>query len=75
MKQNLMLLSRYTGKHPMRAHNGVVITLRSNVRWCSDVFEIACSSADVVRVALLPRAMCIYSLSIAKMVMLTMVTT
>jgi putative transposase len=51
MKQNNMLLSRYTGKRPMRAHNGVVITLRSNMRWCSDVFEIACSNADVVRVA------------------------
>jgi transposase InsO family protein len=51
MKQNHMLLSRYTGKRPMRAHNGMVITLRSNMRWCSDVFEIGCSNADVVRVA------------------------
>jgi putative transposase len=51
MKQNHMLLSRYTGKRPMRAHNGAVITLRSNMRWCSDVFEIGCYNADVVRVA------------------------
>lgn len=51
MKQNNMLLSRYTGSRPMRAHNGVVITLRSDMRWCSDVFEIACCNADVVRVA------------------------
>jgi putative transposase len=51
MKQNGMLLSRYTGKRPMRSHNGVVITLRSNMRWCSDVFEIVCWNTEVVRVA------------------------
>ena len=51
MKQNHMLLSRYTGKRPIRSHDGVVITLRSNMRWCSDVFEIACTNAEVVRVA------------------------
>jgi transposase InsO family protein len=51
MKQNNMLLSRHTGKRPMRAHNGAVITLRSNMRWCSDVFEISCSNAEIVRVA------------------------
>jgi putative transposase len=51
MKQNNMLLSRYTGNRPMRAHNGMVITLRSNMRWCSDVFEIGCSNAQIVRVA------------------------
>jgi hypothetical protein len=46
-----MLLSRYTGKRPMRAHNGMVITLRSNMRWCSDVFEIACFNGQIVLVA------------------------
>jgi transposase InsO family protein len=29
----------------------MVITLRSNMRWCSDVFEITCSNAQIVRVA------------------------
>ena len=48
MKQNNMLLSRYTGNRPMRAHDGAVITLRSNMRWCSDVFEIGCSNAEIV---------------------------
>ena len=51
MKQNHMLLSRYCGKRPVRAHNGAVITLRSNMRWCSDVFEIACLNGQIVRVA------------------------
>jgi transposase InsO family protein len=28
-----------------------VITLKSNTRWCSDVFEIACWNSEKVRVA------------------------
>jgi len=51
MKQNEMLLSRYTGKRSLRSHDGVVVTLRSNMRWCSDVFEIACWNTEIVRVA------------------------
>ena len=43
MKQNNMLLSRYIGNRPMRAHNGMVITLRSNMRWCS--FPVPYSSS------------------------------
>jgi putative transposase len=37
------------GRH--LAHDGQVITLRSNARWCSDVFEIACWNGEAVRVA------------------------
>ena len=48
---NIILLSRYTGKRPMRAHNGTVIAMRSNMRWCSNVFEIACANGQIVRVA------------------------
>ena len=51
MKQNRMLLFRYTGKKATRAHDGKIVTLKSNLRWCSDVFEIACWNGDVVRVA------------------------
>ena len=37
---------------PARAHacDGVVITLRSNIRWCSDHFELACRNGEIVRV-------------------------
>jgi putative transposase len=50
MKQRHWLLQRYSGK-PVRTHTGVIITPRSNQRWCSDVFEIACWNGERVRVA------------------------
>ena len=51
MKQNELLLPRYTGRVHERCHNGTVITLKSNLRWCSDGFEIRCWNNEVVRVA------------------------
>lgn len=51
MSQNSMLLQRYTGKPPGRAHDGKIITIRPNLRWTSDGFEIACWNSQVVRVA------------------------
>jgi putative transposase len=51
MRQNGLLLTRHTGKRSDRSHEGKVITLRSNLRWCSDGFEIACWNGQVVRVA------------------------
>jgi hypothetical protein len=30
------LLQRHTGKST-RTHDGVIITLKSNLRWCSDI--------------------------------------
>ena len=50
MKQHNLLLQRHTGRPHGRAHTGKIITLKSNLRWCSDVFEIACWNKDVVRV-------------------------
>ena len=51
MSQNGLLLQRYTGKPPGRAHDGQIITIRSNLRWTSDGFEIPCWSSESVRVA------------------------
>lgn len=51
MRQNGLLLERYTGKRPSRIHEGRIITLHSNTRWCSDIFEIPCWNGEVVRVA------------------------
>ena len=51
MSQNRMLLQRYTGKPPGRAHDGKIVTIRPNLRWTSDGFEIACWDGQVVRVA------------------------
>ncbi len=51
MHQRGLLLARHTGKRPERPHEGKVITLRSNLRWSADAFEIACQSGETVRVA------------------------
>ena len=47
---NGLLLTRYTGRPHTRSHDGKVVTLRSNLRWCSDVFEIPCWNGETVRV-------------------------
>jgi len=51
MKQNRLLLTRYSGRPLTRAHDGKVITLKSNMRWCSDIFDIPCWNGDRVQVA------------------------
>jgi transposase InsO family protein len=51
MSQNGLLLQRYTGKSPGRAHDGHIIKIRPNLRWTSDGFEIACWNGQSVRVA------------------------
>jgi putative transposase len=50
MREAQLLLARYTGK-PTRTHDGQVVTLRSDMRWCSDSFEIRCWSGERVQVA------------------------
>jgi len=50
MKINGLLLQRYTGR-PARSHDGKVMVDRSNMRWCSDAFEITCWNRERVRVA------------------------
>lgn len=51
MKQDGLLLPRYTGRPEERCHHGQVITLKPDLRWCSDGFEIRCWNKEVVRVA------------------------
>ena len=50
MRANHLLLQKYTGR-PVRAHTGDIITLASNMRWCSDMFEILCWNGQKVRIA------------------------
>jgi transposase InsO family protein len=50
MRINGLLLPKYTGR-PVRLHTGTIITLTSNMRWCSDSFEILCFNGDRVRIA------------------------
>jgi len=49
MKTHGLLLQRYTAK-PNRTHEGKIITLYSNTRWCSDAFAIQCWNGDRVHV-------------------------
>jgi putative transposase len=51
MKKHSLLLTRHTGRRRPREHDGQVTTLRSNVRWCSDVLEFTCWNGEAVRVA------------------------
>jgi putative transposase len=50
MQANKLTLERHTGHRPERTHDGVVIALRSNIRWCSDHFELGCRNDEIVRV-------------------------
>jgi len=49
MKANSLLLARKYTERPEHAHDGKVIVMRSNLRWCSDGFEFTCWNGDVVR--------------------------
>ena len=45
-----LLLERHSGRRPGRVHDGKIVVMRSNLRWCSDAFEIACWNGSTVRV-------------------------
>jgi len=50
MREAGLLLARCTGR-VTPTHDGKVITFKSNLRWCSDAFEIRCWSGERVQVA------------------------
>ncbi len=50
LNEHSLLLTR-AEPGPTRTHDGTVITLHPDRRWCSDVFEIACLSGERIRVA------------------------
>jgi putative transposase len=49
MKAHNLLLARKYSERPEHIHDGKVIVMRSNLRWCSDGFEFACWNGDIVR--------------------------
>lgn len=51
MKVHGLLLARHTGHRRGRSHDGKVVVMASNLRWCSDGFEFTCWNGEVVRVA------------------------
>ncbi len=50
MKAHGLLLQRHAGDPDTRRHDGRVAVDRSNLRWCSDGFEIGCDNGEKVRV-------------------------
>ena len=50
LQLNGLTLERHTARRAARTHEGVVIALKSNVRWCSDHLELHCRDGTVVRV-------------------------
>lgn len=51
MKISGLLLQRHTGRREGRTHDGTVVVMRSNLRWCSDALEFTSWNGDIVRVA------------------------
>lgn len=51
MHRHGMLLEQHSGDRPGRTHDGKIMVIGSNLRWCSDAFEIACWNGEIVRVA------------------------
>jgi putative transposase len=51
MKVHDLLLQRHTAAIDTRRHDGRVAVAQSNIRWCSDGFEIGCDNKEKVRVA------------------------
>lgn len=51
MRLHGLLLQRHAGGREARRHDGKIAVNRSNLRWCSDGFEIACDNQEKVRVA------------------------
>ena len=50
MRAHGLTLAPHTARRPGRTHDGVVVALRSNVRWCSDHLELHPRDGSVVRV-------------------------
>lgn len=42
-----LLLERHSGTRPGRSHDGKVVVMRSNLRWCSDGLEVACWNGEI----------------------------
>jgi putative transposase len=50
MQRHALTLERHTGLPSSRTHDGKIIVLTSNLRWCSDYLELRARNGEVVRV-------------------------
>ena len=51
MQQAALLLEPCTGRREGRVHDGKVMVMRSNLRWCSDGLEFTCGNQEIIRMA------------------------
>jgi putative transposase len=51
MQRHALVLECYTGRREGRVHDGKVMVMRSNLRWCSDALEFTCWNGEIVRMA------------------------
>jgi len=49
MQAHGLLLARTHAERPERVHDGKVVAIRSNLRWCSDGFEFTCWNKEIIR--------------------------
>jgi transposase InsO family protein len=49
MQAHNLLLARKYSERPEHVHDGKLIVMRSNLRWCSDGIEFTCWDGDIVR--------------------------
>lgn len=51
MAANALVLQKHTAMRQARVHDGKIMVMRSNLRWCSDGLEFTCWNGEVVRLA------------------------
>ncbi len=51
MANHAMIFEKHTAVRKGRVHDGKVMVMRSNLRWCSDGLEFTCWNGEVVRLA------------------------
>jgi len=68
MQRHALLLEPHTGRREGRTHDGKVMVMCSNLRWCSDGLEFACWNGEIVRMALLVPGLYVCGLGLALLV-------
>ena len=51
MANHALILEKHTAVRKGRVHDGKVMVMRSNLRWCFDGLEFTCWNGEVVRLA------------------------
>ena len=51
MKHHALRLERHSGRRPGRVHGGMVMVMRSDLRWCSDALEFLPWNCEVARLS------------------------